>query len=657
MMSFKELCFRGALLFLLARWGAAQIPEAGHRQFDARCAVCHGGDAMGGEHGPAIVGRLAALDNAQLATVIRQGLPNRGMPSFDLSEEELRDLVTFLGTLRPPSGQAQPVRGKFALQDGKTLEGLVMNRGFDDVQLLADDQRIHLLRHSGNQYRQVTSQADWPVYHGALNANRYSALTQIDKANIGRMAPRWVFTIPNTARLQVTPVVVEGVMYVTSANECYALDAGSGKRIWHYQRPRTAGLVGNAAGGINRGVAVNGDRVFMVTDHAHIITLNRFTGKLIWETEMADWHQNYNATSAPLTVGNLVVSGSAGGDEGARGFVAAFDQETGKEAWRFWTVPNRGEAGSETWKGDQIDHPGAVAWGTGSYDPNLGIVYWQTGNAGNDLNGDEREGDNLYSASIVALDAKTGKLKWHYQYTPHDVWDWDAVQPPVLVDAEWQGQMRKLLLHANRNGFFYVLDRTNGKLLRATPLVQKLSWAKGIGPNGRPILNPNQIPTTEGTRICPALEGATNWFSTSYHPGTHLYYVQTLERCALFVKQPMQWVAGRGYMGGTTRAIPGENAQKVLRAFDVQTGQPVWEVAQDGKGDSWGGVLSTASGVVFYGDDSGEFAAVDASSGKTLWHYPANQLWKASPMTYMFDNRQYVAIASGQNIITFGVVE
>ena len=657
MMSFKELCFRGALLFLLARWGAAQIPEAGHRQFDARCAVCHGGDAMGGEHGPAIVGRLAALDNAQLATLIRQGLPNRGMPSFDLSEEELRDLVTFLGTLRPPSGQAQPVRGNFALQDGKTLEGLVMNRGFDDVQLLGDDQRIHLLRRSGNQYRQVTSQADWPVYHGALNANRYSALAKIDKTNIGRMAPKWVFTIPSSARLQVTPVVVEGVMYVTSANECYALDAGSGKQIWHYQRPRTAGLVGNAAGGINRGVAVNGDRVFMDTDHAHIIALNRFTGKLIWETEMADWHQNYNATSAPLTVGNLVVSGTAGGDEGARGFVAAFDQETGKEAWRFWTVPNRGEAGSETWKGDQIAHPGGVAWGTGSYDPNLGIVYWQTGNAGNDLNGDEREGDNLYSASIVALDAKTGKLKWHYQYTPHDVWDWDAVQPPVLVDAEWQGQMRKLLLHANRNGFFYVLDRTNGKLLRATPLVQKLSWAKGIGPDGRPILNPNQIPTTEGTRICPALEGATNWFSTSYNPGTHLYYVQTLERCALFVKQPMQWVAGRGYMGGTTRAIPGENAQKVLRAFDVQTGKPVWEVAQEGKGDSWGGVLSTASGVVFYGDDSGEFAAVDASSGKNLWHYPANQLWKASPMTYMFDNKQYVAIASGQNIIAFGVVE
>ena len=652
----QKICFSVALSFSLMRSGSAQTAEAGHRQFDARCAGCHGGDALGGEHGPAIVGRLRELDEAQLVTILRQGLPNRGMPAFNLSDAELRDLLAFLGTLRPRPGEAQPVPGKFALDSGKTLDGLVMNRGFDDVQLMSDGQ-IHLLRRSGDRYRQVTSQADWPVYHGALSANRYSTLAQIDKSNVGRMAPKWVFPIPSAAPLQVTPVVVGGVMYVTSANECYALDAGSGKQIWHYQRPRTAGLAGNAAGGINRGVAVNRDRVFMVTDHAHIIALNRFTGKLIWETEMADWHQNYNATSAPLPVGNLVVSGTAGGDEGARGFVAAFDQETGKEAWRFWTVPRRGEAGSESWNGDQIDHPGAVAWGTGSYDPDLGIVYWQTGNAGNDLNGDERQGDNLYSASILALDARTGKLKWHYQYTPHDVWDWDAVQPPVLVDAEWEGQMRKLLLQANRNGFFYVLDRTNGKLLRATPLVRKLTWAKGIGPDGRPMMNPNQIPTTEGTRICPALEGATNWFSTSYNPGTQLYYVQTLERCALFVKEPMPWAAGKGYMGGTTRGIPGESAQKVLRAFDVRTGKAVWEVAQEGKGNSWGGVLSTSSGIVFYADDTGEFVAADAASGKTLWHYPANQLWKASPMTYMFDNLQYVAIASGQNVLAFGLVD
>ena len=244
-------------------------------------------------------------------------------------------------------------------------------------------------------------------------------------------------------------------MYVTSANECWALDAGSGRPIWHYQRRRTKGIGGSAAGGMNRGVTVAGDRVFMVTDHAHLIALHRGSGELLWETEMADWHQNYYATAAPLVAGNLVLSGTAGGDEGVRGFVAAFDQASGKEVWRFWTVPKAGEPGSETWKGKSIAHPGGCTWMTGTYDPELDTVYWPTGNAGPDFNGDERLGDNLYTDSDIALDAKTGRLKWYFQYTPHDVWDWDAVQTPLLVDADWQGQPRKLLLHANRNGFFY----------------------------------------------------------------------------------------------------------------------------------------------------------------------------------------------------------
>ena len=279
----------------------------------------------------------------------------------------------------------------------------------------------------------------------------------------------------------------------------YALDAGSGRRIWDYRRPRTKGLAGDAAGGINRGVAVAGDRVFMVTDHAHLIALDRFTGALLWDTEMADWRQNYSATSAPLAVGDLVISGTSGGDEGVRGFVAAFDQATGKEVWRFWTVPKRGEPGSETWKGKDIDRPCAATWLTGTYDPELDTLYWPTGNPGPDYDGDERMGDNLYSDSVLALDAQTGKLKWYYQFTPHDLQDWDAQQPPVLVDTDWQGQPRKLLLHANRNGFFYVLDRTNGALLLAKQFVKNLTWASGIGPDGRPVLNPGQEPTPEGT--------------------------------------------------------------------------------------------------------------------------------------------------------------
>ena len=354
----------------------------------------------------------------------------------------------------------------------------------------------------------------------------------------------------------MTPVVVDGVMYVTSANECYALDAGNGREIWRFQQPRTKGLVGNAAGGINRGVAVAGERVFMVTDHAHLLALNRFTGELLWDTEMADWRQNYNATSAPLIVGDFVVAGTAGGEQGVRGFLAAYDQTTGKEAWRFWTVPKPGEPGSETWKGAGIEQPGGTTWMTGVYDAALGLVYWTTGNPSPDYNGDERLGDNLYASSVVALDARSGRLKWHFQFTPHNVWDWDAQQPTVLVDTTWEGRPRKLLVQASRNGFFYVLDRTDGKFLLGKPFVSHLTWAREIGADGRPVLVPGQEPSAEGTRVCPSAHGAANWYSTSYSPQTGFYYVQTLENCNVFVKSVSEWVAGKSYWGGSTRPDP-----------------------------------------------------------------------------------------------------
>ena len=296
------------------------------------------------------------------------------------------------------------------------------------------------MRRAGDKFREVTSSTDWPGYNGDPGGNRYTTLAQITKANVARLGPKWVFTLPNAARLQVTPVVVGGIMYVSVANECYALDAGTGREIWHYRRPPTAGLPSAAVGGTNRGVATAGDRVFMSTDHAHLIALNRFTGELVWDTEMADWHLNYFSTSAPLAVGNLVVAGTGGGEHGARGFLAAFDQATGKEAWRFWTVPKPGEPASDTWQGKGIEHPGAPTWFTGTYDSQLDTVYWPTGNPSAEYNGDDRLGDNLYSDCILALDAKTGKLKWHYQTTPHDLWDWDATETPVVLDTAWEGQ-------------------------------------------------------------------------------------------------------------------------------------------------------------------------------------------------------------------------
>jgi alcohol dehydrogenase (cytochrome c) len=396
--------------------------------------------------------------------------------------------------------------------------------------------------------------------------------------------------------------------------------------------------------------------VFMVTDHAHLIALNRFSGALLWETEMADWRQNYYSTGAPLVVGDLVIPGIAGGDDGVRGFLAAYEQSTGKEVWRFWTVPRPGEPGSESWRGKAIDHPGATTWMTGTYDPELDTLYWPVGNPGPDFIGEDRLGDNLYSDSILALDPKTGRLKWHFQFTPHDVWDYDAMQPSVMVDTMWQGQPRKLLVHANRNGFFYVLDRTNGQFLLGKQYVKNVTWASGLTPEGRPIVVPNMEPTREGKRVCPSLDGASNWYSTSFNPTTNLYYVQTNDRCGIFTRTDMEWEAGKGFMAGSFSPAP-EPAQRVLRALDIQTGRTVWELSQTGTVNSWGGVLSTAGGVVIFGEDSGALMAADATTGKTLWSFQTSQLWKASPMTYTFDNKQLIAVAAGSSIIAFGLME
>lgn len=640
-----------------AAFGQAPVTGPGKQTFDTRCARCHGPEGGGGELGPSIVRGIGSRSNQDLRAFITAGSPSRGMPAFPLATEEMTPLVTFLRTLAPAAGgRSGPpaVRKTITTTDKKTISGVVINENSFELQMRGDDGKVVLLRPSGNQFRTVSSETNWATYHGDDSANRYSKLSQINTTNVQRLAPKWVFNFPNAARLEGTPIVVDGLMYVTAANDCWALDAGTGHEVWHWQQPRTRGLVGNASGGINRGVAISGDHLFMVTDHAHIIALNRHTGQLQWDTEMADWHQNYNATSAPLVAGGLVISGTAGGDEGARGFVAAYDPATGKEVWRFWTVPRPGEPGSETWMGDEIDHPGAVTWMTGSYDPAADLIYWATGNPGNDMVGDERGGDNLYSSSVVALDGKTGKLRWYYQFTPHNVWDYDAQAPSVLIDAAWKGQPRKLLLHADRNGFFYVFDRLTGDLLLAKAFVDKLTWAKEIGPDRRPVVNPNQEPTTTGTRVCPTLEGATNWYSTSFNPSTGLYYVQTMEDCATFTKRDVDWKAGAGYMGGTWRREPG---QQILRAFDIATGTPKWELPQTGPANSWGGVLSTAGGVVLFGEDGGLFTAVDAKSGKRLWQFPTGQVWRSSPMTYMFDGKQFVAAAIGSNIMAFGLVQ
>lgn len=633
---------------------AAQDGARGQTLFHLHCARCHGGDANGGQYGPGIVTRMALRADADLALLIREGIPQRGMPPTPLSDPDDRALVAFLRTLRPREGPLPAVRVR--LVDGTTAAGVAMNRSHADLQLLDDAGRLRLLRAEGHRFRVVTSEQEWPTYHGSLTGNRFNDGDQITPANVSRLAPRWMFTIAGAERLQTTPVVVQGVMYVTHVNEVVALDAGTGRRIWRFQQPRTKGLAGDAAAGINRGVAVAGDRVFLATDHAHLVALDRHTGERLWDVEMADWRQNYGATSAPLAIGHLVVSGISGGDEGVRGFLAAYDQTSGREVWRFWTVPNAGEPGSETWRGKDIEHGCASTWLTGTYDPGLDTLYWPTGNPCPDYDGRERQGDNLYSDSLLALDPRTGRLKWHFQYTPHDLWDWDAQQPPLLVDATWEGRPRKVILHANRNGFFYVLDRTDGTLLRATPFVKKLTWASRIGADGRPVLNANQTPTPAGTTVCPAVEGATNWFSSAYDPARGLYFVQALEKCTVYTLVPGTWQAGKSFYSGTTRNVPGERAEKILRALDLASGGVRWELPQIGPATSWGGVLATAAGLVFFGDDSGAFAAADSATGRRLWEFQTNVPWKASPMTYVFDGRQHVAIAAGGAVVAFSLV-
>jgi alcohol dehydrogenase (cytochrome c) len=631
----------------------AQAPDPGRKTFESRCARCHGADGRGGEMGPSIVERLTPHDDQQLRELIRTGIPARGMPPTDMSSGETADLLKFLRSIERRPESRPVVRMSAPTIDGKPLDGERLAEGFHDVQLLTDDKRVHLLRRNGGRFREVTSSIDWPTYNGDPRGNRYTAMTQIDKTTVARLAPKWVFTIPGGGSSQATPVVVSGIMYVSNPNECFALDAGTGRQIWRYQRPRSKGTVGHA----NRGVAVAGERLFMVTDDAHLLALNRFTGELLWETTMDDWRKNYSATSAPLAVaGDMVIAGVTGGEHGANGFLAAHDQRTGKEVWRFWTVPKAGEPGSETWGGKDIEHGGAPTWFTGSYDPELDVVYWPTGNPAKEYDGTDRKGDNLYAGSILALQRADGKLKWYYQFTPHDLWDWDATQTSVLVDAPWQGKPRKLMLHANRNGFFYVFDRTDGTLLLAKPFIRLLTWASGIGADGRPIKLPNQEPSPSGTKVCPSQDGATNWYSPSYNPSTGLYYVQTNEKCSVYTRKDQgNWESGKTYLGGSQRTADDPKPQRILRAIDIHTGAIRWEVPQQGSANSWGGTLSTASGLVFVGEDGGGLMAVDAASGKVLWNFETQHNWKASPMTYMFDGAQYIAVAAGANVIAFGV--
>jgi alcohol dehydrogenase (cytochrome c) len=497
-------------------------------------------------------------------------------------------------------------------------------------------------------------QSDWPSYNGDLTGRRFSGLTQITPQNAAHLQAQWVFHARTPGVLEGTPVVVNGIMYFTGSNDVFALNAKTGQQLWHYARSVSSGLIDDASGHINRGVALLGTRLFTETDNAHLLCLDTRSGNLIWDVAYADWNKNYGATGAPLIVNGKVLVATSGGDDGVRGFLAAFDPATGKLIWRLFTIPAPGEPGSESWPGDSYLHGGGTAWMPGSYDQETNTLYWGTGNASPDYDGTVRPGDDLYTACLLAIDPGTGKIKWHFQFTPHDLYDYDAVETPVLVDMQYQGQPRKLIIQANRNGYVYVLDRTNGKFISATPFVNTITWAKGIDANGRPIVS-DLKPTPEGTLICPGVEGATNWFSPTYSEVTHLFYFTNLESCSIYVSKPAGFEEGKEYYSTGTKRVPNEKSQKALQAFDPQTKKFVWRYPQAGEGFGFGGVMSTAAGLIFFCDNQGFFEAADATTGKSLWHFSTGQSLHASPMSYAVDGHQYVAIAAGSDLFTFAL--
>jgi len=495
---------------------------------------------------------------------------------------------------------------------------------------------------------------NWLSYNGDYTGRRYSALREINAANIAQLRAQWVFHAPNSSALEVTPVVVDGVMFATAANDAFALDAQTGRTLWHYSRSVTEGLIDDASQHHNRGVGVWHARVYMETDNAHLLCLDARSGHLLWDVAYTDGNRNYGATSAPLVVKDKVIVGTSGGDDGVRGFVAAYDADTGKEAWRFWTIPGPGEFGSSSWPGESYKLGGGTTWMPGAFDPELNTIFWGTSNPAPDFDGGPRPGDDLYTDCLLALDPDTGKLKWYFQFTPHDLFDYDATETPVLVDGTFRGQPRKLVVEANRNGFLYVLDRTNGSFLSATRFAEKLNWASGIDEEGRPIRTGIK-PTEAGTRICPGLVGATNWYAPSFNPDTSMLYFMALESCNLFLLKPQEFKPGQTYYSTGVRHSHGDNDQKILLAYSLEGDKPVWRYVQAGTGHSAGGTMTTAGGLVFFGDDAQSFEAVDAQTGKPLWHFNTGQNFTASPMSYAINSKQYVAIAAGSDVFSFAL--
>lgn len=667
-----------------ARRVAAGDPTRGETLFEQKgCLSCHRVNGRGS---------LFANDLSDIGSV-------RSMEALDRVLTEGTDVV---------SPQRRFIRA--ATADGRTVSGRRLNEDTFTVQLIDDggrlvslvkselreytvtkasprpagkekltaDERAHLTAYLATLKGVATGTAtvpataerllkaagephNWLTYSGDYASRRHSRLDQITPANVASLEQQWVFHAQSLEKFGATPLVVDGVMYVTQANNhVAALDAKTGRVFWIYQYTLSPKLT-LCCGSVNRGVAILGDTLFMGTLDGYLIALDARNGRPIWKVLVADASIGYSLTMAPLVIKDKVLMGTAGGEYGIRGFVAAYDARTGKEAWRFTTIPGPGEPGHETWQGDAWKTGGGSAWLTGSYDPELNLTYWGIGNPGPDFAASQRPGDNLYTNSVVALDADTGALKWHFQFTPHDSADWDAVQVPVLVDAEWQGSPRKLLYWANRNGFFYAFDRVTGKFLFGKPFV-KQNWATGLDANGRPILA--SLP--EGSPVFPGIQGGTNWYSPSYSPRTGLFYVSAWDDySSVFTPQTMAHVPGQRFMGGRARsgtpplrrgainAWTEEAGHGAVLAIDPKTGERKWAFAMHDVTDA--GILTTAADLLFTGGREGYFFALDARNGSLLWKATVGGQVGAAPITYQVDGKQYVAIAAGNVLYAYAL--
>ncbi len=492
---------------------------------------------------------------------------------------------------------------------------------------------------------------NWLTYSRDYTGQRYSPLDQINTANVGRLHIAWMHQVDDSDGFETSPIAADGVLYITAPpNMVSALDAATGRVLWTYRKdlPKDLRL---CCGRVNRGLAILGDAVYYASTDAHLVAIDARTGLPRWDVAMADYKLGYSSTGAPLAVKDKIITGMAGGEYGVQGFIDAYDAKTGKRAWRFNTIPAKGEAGNETWDGESWKTGSATSWVTGAYDAETNTVYWGTGNPGPDWNGDVRKGDNLYSDCLIALDPDTGAKKWHFQYTPHDMNDWDSTQTPALVNTTVRGQPRKMVVLANRNGFYYALDRETGKFIGGRAYV-KQTWATGLDEAGRPMRIAAAAPSVEGTLIWPSLGGGSNWYSSTYYPKTNLYYVNVKELAAIYHKGEATYKPGGLFNGGGQKDYKDEEGYGAVRALNVATGELAWEYRLHSPSHS--GLMSTAGGLIF-GSNASSFFALDAERGTLLWHFETGSGIDANPVTYLSGGKQYVMVPAGHALLAFTV--